>query len=148
MLGQAVHLLCKYTAKGRSRLHMLIPLMIRVSSNIGLTPPAGSNQQGYLLNQKTAASATQCRSNPVSGRHLPKTGVFQMSAGDYWLFRSENAQNWSPETDGQFAKARHWRALVRVSGTVSPSAGLPGRGGRIRTSIRRVRNQTLSPGRV
>jgi hypothetical protein len=25
-------------------------------------------------------SATQCRSNPVSGRSLPKTGVFQMSA--------------------------------------------------------------------
>ena len=36
MLGQAVHLLSKCTAKGRSRLHMLIPLMIRVSSKIGL----------------------------------------------------------------------------------------------------------------
>jgi hypothetical protein len=34
----------------------------------------------------TASSATQCRSNPVSGRNLPKTGVFQMSAGDYRLF--------------------------------------------------------------
>src|SRR6202140_2973758 len=53
----------------------------------------------------TAGPATQCRSNPVSGRNLPKTGVFQMSAGDYWLFRSENAQNRSPETNGQFAKA-------------------------------------------
>ena len=30
-----------------------------------------------------------------------------MSAGDYWLFRSENAQNRSPETGGQFPKARH-----------------------------------------
>jgi hypothetical protein len=49
-----------------------------------------------------------------------------MSAGDYRLFRSENAQNRSPETGGQFAKARHWRAFLRVSGTVSPSAGLPG----------------------
>jgi hypothetical protein len=38
MRGQAVHLLSKYTAKGRSRLHMLIPLMIRVSSNTGLNP--------------------------------------------------------------------------------------------------------------
>jgi hypothetical protein len=49
-----------------------------------------------------------------------------MSAGDYRLFRSENAQNRSPETGGQFAKARHWRAFLQVSGTVSPSAGLPG----------------------
>ena len=77
----------------------------------------------------TASSATQCRSNPVSGRNLPKTGVFQMSAGDYRLFRSENAQNCSPETGGQFAKARHWRAFLRVSRTLSLSAGPPGWGG-------------------
>jgi hypothetical protein len=32
-----------------------------------------------------------------------------MSAKHYQLFRSENAQNRSPETGGQFAKARHWR---------------------------------------
>jgi len=75
---------------------------------------------------KTAASATQCRSNPVSGRSLPKTGVFQMSAGDYRLFRSENAENWSLETAGQFAKARHWRAFLPVSGTFSLGAALPG----------------------
>src|ERR1700733_10336386 len=74
----------------------------------------------------TASSATQCRSNRAPARNPQKTGVFQMSAGDYWLFRSENAQNRSPETGGQFAKARHWRAFLRVSGTVSPSAGLPG----------------------
>jgi hypothetical protein len=49
-----------------------------------------------------------------------------MSAGDYPLFRSENAQNWSPETGGQFAEARHWRAFLRVSGIVSPGTGLPG----------------------
>jgi hypothetical protein len=42
------------------------------------------------------------------------------------LFRSENAQNRSPETGGQFAEARHWRAFLRVSGIVSPGAGLPG----------------------
>jgi hypothetical protein len=48
----------------------------------------------------TASSATQCRSDPVSSRSLPKTGVFQMSAGDYRLFRSENGQNRSPETRG------------------------------------------------
>jgi hypothetical protein len=39
----------------------------------------------------TASSVTQCRSNPVSGRSLPKTGVFRMSAGDYRLFRPGNA---------------------------------------------------------
>jgi hypothetical protein len=57
-----------------------------------------------------------------------------MSAGDYRLFRSENVQNRSPETGGQFAKARHWRAFLRVSGTFSLITGLPGWGGRIRTS--------------
>ena len=74
----------------------------------------------------TANSATQCRLNPVSGRNLPKTGVFQLSAGDYRLFRSENAQNRGPETGGQFAKARHWQAFLLISGTFSPGAGLPG----------------------
>src|SRR5712671_1962139 len=46
----------------------------------------------------TASSAKQCRSNPVSGRRLPKTGIFQMSAGDYRLFWSENAANRNLET--------------------------------------------------
>jgi hypothetical protein len=72
----------------------------------------------------TASSATQCRLNPVSGRNLPKTGVFQLSAGDHRLFRSENAQNRGPETGGQFAKARHWQAFLPISGTFSPGAGL------------------------
>src|ERR1700738_1782505 len=30
----------------------------------------------------TASSATQCGSNPVSGGGLPKTRIFQVSAGD------------------------------------------------------------------
>src|ERR1700693_1904154 len=42
------------------------------------------------------------------------------------LFRFENAQNRSLETSGQFAKARHWRAFLRVSRAFSPSVGLPG----------------------
>ena len=74
----------------------------------------------------TASSGTQCRLNPVSGRNLPKTGVFQLSAGDYRQFRSENAQNRSPETGGQFAKGRHWQAFLLISGTFSPGAGLAG----------------------
>jgi type III restriction/modification enzyme restriction subunit len=32
--------------------------------------------------RQSARSATQCRSNPVSDRNLPKTGVFQRCAGD------------------------------------------------------------------
>jgi Integrase core domain len=49
------------------------------------------------------------------------------------LFRFENAQNRSLETSGQFAKARHWRAFLRVSRAFSPSVGLPGWSERIRT---------------
>jgi hypothetical protein len=64
-----------------------------------------------------------------------------MSAGDYPLFLAENAQNRSPETSGQFAKARHWRAFLRVSGTFPLDAGLAGWGGRIRTSAWWNQNQ-------
>src|SRR5207244_1990393 len=32
----------------------------------------------------------------------------------------------SPETGHRIAKARHWRALLQVSGTITPSTGLPG----------------------
>jgi hypothetical protein len=74
----------------------------------------------------TAAAATQCRSNPVSGRSLSKTGVFHMSAGDYRRFRSENAADRSLETGDQFAKGRRWRAFLRLSGPTSLSARLPG----------------------
>jgi hypothetical protein len=57
-----------------------------------------------------------------------------MSAGDYWLFRSGNAQIRNLETAGQFAKGRHWRPFLRVSAALSLSDGLPGWGGRILTS--------------
>ena len=40
----------------------------------------------------------------------------------------------SPETDGQFAKARRWRAFLRLPRVKSSGARLPGWGGRIRTS--------------
>jgi hypothetical protein len=56
-----------------------------------------------------------------------------MSAGDYRLFCSGTAQIRSLETDRQFAKARHWRAFLRVLGTFSLSAGLVGWSERIRT---------------
>jgi hypothetical protein len=90
------------------------------------------------LASRTASSATQCRSNPVSGRYLPKTGIFQISAGDYRRFRSRSAQFRSPETVSQFAKARRQRAFLRLPRAKSPGAALVGWGGTIRTSIWRI----------
>ena len=68
----------------------------------------------------------QCRSNPVSGGSFPKTGIFQISAGDYRLFRAGNGQIRSLETGCQLAKARHWRAFLRLLRVKSPGAGLVG----------------------
>ena len=82
---------------------------------------------------RTAASATQFRTNPVSGRRLPKTGIFQIFAGDYRRFRSRSGQFRSPETDRQFAKARHWRAFLALPRVKSLGAGLVGWSERIRT---------------
>ena len=91
------------------------------------------DQQPTFSTRWTAASAAQSRSNPVSGRCLPKTGIFQISAGDYRRFRSRSGQFGSPETDSQFAKARHWRAFLRLQRVKSPGAGLVGWSERIRT---------------
>ena len=79
-----------------------------------------------LMLNCTASPATESRSNPVSDRCLPKTGIFQISAGDYRRFRSHSGQFRSPETDSQFAKARHWRAFLRSLRVKSPGVGLPG----------------------
>src|SRR5882762_8663678 len=79
-------------------------------------------------------SCTQCRSNLVSGFGLPKTGIFQISARDYRLFRSGTDQIRSLETNRQFTKARHWRAFLALPRVKSLGAGLVGWGGRIRTS--------------
>jgi hypothetical protein len=58
---------------------------------------------------KAAASGTECRSNAVSGRGLPKTGIFRHAPRDFRRFRRESGQIRSLETDNQFAKARCWR---------------------------------------
>ena len=94
-----------------------------------LPPVKAENLASY-----TANSATQCRSNPVSGRGLPKTGIFQISAGDYQRFRSHSGPFRSPETNSRFAKTRHCRAFLSLLRAKSPCAGLAGWGGRIRTS--------------
>src|ERR1035437_2844497 len=75
----------------------------------------------------------QCRSNPVSARCLRKTGIFQIFAGDYRLFRSGSRQIWRLETDRQSANVRHWRAFLTLLRVKSPGAALVGWGGRILT---------------
>src|ERR1700694_1940184 len=82
---------------------------------------------------RIAKSARQCGSKPVSGRGLPKTGIFRHAPRDFRRFRRESGQIRSLETDSQFAKARCWRAFLRLLGVVSLSAGLVGWSERIRT---------------
>jgi hypothetical protein len=91
---------------------------------VGEAVRAGHSQ--FAVGQGREFGATQCRSNPVSGRGLPKTGIFQISAGDYRRFRSRSGQFGSPETDSQFPKARYWWAFLRLRRVKSPGAGLPG----------------------
>jgi hypothetical protein len=73
-----------------------------------------------------ATPATQCRSNRVSRRRLPETGIFQISARDYRRFLPGRGHIWSLETDRQFAKACHWRAFLALPRAKSQSAGLVG----------------------
>src|SRR5665647_1464071 len=68
----------------------------------------------------------QCRSNSVSARCLRKTGIFQIFAGDYRLFRSGSRQIWRLETDRQSANVRHWRAFLTLLRVKSPGAALVG----------------------
>ena len=75
---------------------------------------------------RTAAAATQYGSKPVSGRGLRKTGIFRHLPRDFRRFRRESGQIRSLETDNQFAKARYWRAFIRLLGVVSLSVGLVG----------------------
>ena len=59
--------------------------------------PAGQGREFGVLHCKLGH---RVQSNPISSRSLPKTGVFHISARDYWLIRSGNAQNRSSETGG------------------------------------------------
>jgi hypothetical protein len=85
-----------------------------------------ANSVSLQLANGTATPTTQCGSKPVSGRGLPKTGIFRHVAGDFRRFRPESGQIRSLETDCQFAKARYWRAFLWVLGVVSLSGGLVG----------------------
>src|ERR1035437_5998448 len=70
----------------------------------------------------------QYRSTPVSARCPRKTGIFQIFAGDYRLFRSGSRQIWRLETDRQSANVRHWRAFLTLLRVKSPGAALVGWG--------------------
>jgi hypothetical protein len=74
-----------------------------------------SGGQGRELGECTASSTTQCRSNPVSGRCLPKTGIFQISTRDYRRFRSQIVEIGSLETAHQSAKDRNWWVFLRFT---------------------------------
>jgi hypothetical protein len=116
--------------------------------------PVGCTGRGLLFSRRphvvlfgvqTARSTTQWGSNAVSARSLPKTGIFQTSAGDYRRFRPKIVQIGRLETELIFAKTRNCRAFIGFSMEQSPVAGLAGWGGRIRTSTWRIGSRMLSP---
>jgi hypothetical protein len=86
-----------------------------------LPPAKAENLASYTATRPRSADRT-----PVSGPGLPKTGIFQISAGDYRRFRSHSGRFWSPETASRFAKARHWRAFLSLLRAKSPVVGLAG----------------------
>ena len=89
------------------------------SETIIVGPDTEKNSGATFCADCTAGSTAQCRSNPISDRSLPKTGIFQMSAGDYRRFRSQVVQIRSIETDSQFTKGRNWQALIGFYGQQS-----------------------------
>jgi hypothetical protein len=98
------------------------PTMRQCGLGIPNLPPANAeNLASYTATRPRSADRT-----PVSGPGLPKTGIFQISAGDYQRFRSHSGRFWSPETASRFAKARHWRAFLSLLRAKSPVVGLPG----------------------
>src|ERR1700738_1772431 len=92
----------------------------------------------------TAAPTTQWVYSRVSRASLQKTGVFVDSAGDFWEFSTQKVRTsvsrdyWrreKPAFGGPFS-SKEGNSLKR---------GMPGWGGRIRTSIWRFRNRVLLP---
>src|SRR5258708_14156410 len=85
---------------------------------------------------------------PWSPAVSPKTGIFQISAGDHRRCRFRSGLFGSPETDSQFTKARHWRAFLRVLRLKSPAPdGLAGAGG-FKTLDREIVTRITRPPRL
>jgi hypothetical protein len=51
---------------------------------------------------------------------------FTTGTGDFRRIGLAFCEFGSPETGHRIAKARHWRAFLQVSGTITPSSGMPG----------------------
>src|SRR4029077_17225762 len=84
----------------------------------------------FVRCQRKIPTACSGGSNPVSGRSLRKTGIFADSAGDFWAFGHAKQRNESVETERESAKARYWRAFLRLCRENLPSADcLAGAGG-------------------
>ena len=118
-------------------LRYFVRLLCVIIDSLAYSPTRSNarlGQRAEVRRPGTAVSATQCRSNRVSSRRLPETGIFQISAGDCRRFLPGIGQIWSLETDRKFAKARHWRAFLVLLRVKSLGAGLVGWGGRIRTT--------------
>jgi hypothetical protein len=97
--------------------------------------PCRLSRQGFAFQSATARGLvwrTDCQghhavgSDAVSARSLPKTGIFQTSAGDYRRFRPKIVQTGRLATELIFAKTRNWLAFIGFSREQSPVAGLAG----------------------
>ena len=112
---------------------------IRLHGRRGIVVSSFTNSRDRgrrIRRNSTAGPVTQFRSNPVSSRGLPKTGIFQRTAGDFRQFQTAIRQIGGPETDLRIAKARHWRAFLPLSLGNSHPTPLPGwRSSRIRTRL-------------
>jgi hypothetical protein len=103
--------------------------------------PTSAAAKAEISANSTANSASQCRSNPVSGRRLRKTGIIQRMAGDFRPFRSTVRKIGSVETGYRIAKGRRWRAFLRPVDLKPAAAALPG----WRRSADRARLQVIFP---
>ena len=103
--------------------------------------PARRNPSGA---NTTATPATQSRSNPVSGRCLPKSGIFQISAGDFRRVRPTPANFRVLKTGQEFTEAHHWRGFLQASGPFSLMVELVG--WRRSTDRARLQMDTLQTG--
>jgi hypothetical protein len=59
-----------------------------------------------IARNMAARCAAQCRSNPVSGASLPKTGIFTVTAGDFRQISLGFGELGSLEKVHRIAKAR------------------------------------------
>jgi hypothetical protein len=89
----------------------------------------------------TATLQRQSRSNQVSSRGLPKTGIFAKTAGDIRELGQSRSPIWEGGDRRQVQETPLLTALSRLPKETGSEAGLRGWGGRDRTSEWRNQNQ-------